>query len=333
MSQRTSEASEQVDGADSVEMMLEQGGLTYTVPGDQRDPRPLWSEWVLTNGLGGYAMGTAAGMPTRRYHGLLVAAMRPPVERVVALSAVAERFVIGSGTDNEREWHLTPFQFRDAPAWPLVPGCGFTFQKSPGRCVWSYSLDIEGSPRARVDKELVFFRDQNTVALRYKASGIDQSWWLDLRPLVALRDFHSLLRRERFDSRYHTRVLENGVLCATREAGVHLTGDGLAFHAKNEHWRSIAYVWEDLRGVDSVESLLCPGVFFAGREDGSDAEVTLWASVDAMTPSTIEDERSASHGRAIGLADAAAAHAGGDAIDADDRLALQRLAVAGGGGG
>ena len=47
-------------------------------------------EWLVTNGLGGYASGTVAGSQTRRYHGLLVAAMSPPVRRMVLLSRVEE---------------------------------------------------------------------------------------------------------------------------------------------------------------------------------------------------------------------------------------------------
>src|SRR5208283_4983535 len=53
-------------------------------------------EWILTNGLGGYAMGTAAGINTRRYHGLLVAATKPPLERMVLLANV-EAFIQSEG--------------------------------------------------------------------------------------------------------------------------------------------------------------------------------------------------------------------------------------------
>ena len=61
------------------------------------DPELLLTrEWLLTNGLGGFAMGTAAGVPTRRYHALLVAALSPPVERVVALNAVVDQIALRS---------------------------------------------------------------------------------------------------------------------------------------------------------------------------------------------------------------------------------------------
>ncbi len=47
-------------------------------------------EWLLTNGLGGFAMGTVSGIPTRRYHGFLVTSMSPPVDRLLALHAVID---------------------------------------------------------------------------------------------------------------------------------------------------------------------------------------------------------------------------------------------------
>ncbi|HTI32795.1 MAG TPA: glycogen debranching enzyme N-terminal domain-containing protein, partial [Miltoncostaea sp.] len=51
-------------------------------------------EWLVTNGLGGYASGTIAGVATRRYHGLLIAALPNPLGRVMMLNRVAERIVL-----------------------------------------------------------------------------------------------------------------------------------------------------------------------------------------------------------------------------------------------
>ena len=57
----------------------------------------LTREWLVSNGLGGYASGTVAGVNTRRYHGLLVAALKPPVQRSVLLAELEEwAFIPGS---------------------------------------------------------------------------------------------------------------------------------------------------------------------------------------------------------------------------------------------
>src|SRR5438105_10374553 len=52
-------------------------------------------EWLETNGLGGFSSSTVAGMNTRRYHGLLTAATKPPVGRVLLLSKLEETLIVG----------------------------------------------------------------------------------------------------------------------------------------------------------------------------------------------------------------------------------------------
>src|SRR5207302_1548865 len=52
------------------------------------------TEWLVTNGIGGYAAGTVGGALTRRYHGLLIAALKPPVERTLLLAKLAERVLV-----------------------------------------------------------------------------------------------------------------------------------------------------------------------------------------------------------------------------------------------
>src|SRR5512142_1182474 len=54
-------------------------------------------EWIITNGLGGYASGTICGLPTRRYHGLLIAALPTPLGRTMMLNQLTERLAIGDG--------------------------------------------------------------------------------------------------------------------------------------------------------------------------------------------------------------------------------------------
>src|SRR5262252_578262 len=73
-----------------------------------RDPEELLRrEWLVTNGLGGYASGTVAGVATRRYHGLLVAALPTPLGRVMMLNMLGERFVLPGG----REVRLSGAEF------------------------------------------------------------------------------------------------------------------------------------------------------------------------------------------------------------------------------
>src|SRR2546423_15716707 len=71
-------------------------------PADTTDPEaPVTREWLVTNGLGGYASGTVAGVITRRYHGVLISALAAPLGRIVMLSTVAEQLKLPNGKEAE----------------------------------------------------------------------------------------------------------------------------------------------------------------------------------------------------------------------------------------
>src|SRR5512141_1016886 len=100
------------------------------------DPMPR-REWLVTNGLGGYASGTVAGVVTRRYHGLLVASLPAPLGRMVMLNHLLERVrlpdrrVVWLGDEDEvagpnavdRTEHLVEFRLElGLPVWTYVIG-------------------------------------------------------------------------------------------------------------------------------------------------------------------------------------------------------------------
>ena len=127
------------------------------------DFAPLLSrEWLVTNGLGGYASGTVAGVSTRRYHALLIAALPAPIGRMVTLCQLWERLRLPDGRviqlgGVERVGHQ-----------PDLPGAGFLceFRLEAGLPVWAY--DIEG---LRLEKRIVMPHRQNTVHIVYRISG------------------------------------------------------------------------------------------------------------------------------------------------------------------
>ena len=131
-------------------------------------------EWLLTNGTGGFAMGTVAGTNTRRYHGLLVASLRPPVDRYVLLSRLDEtiepdlELAVNQypGTLSPRG-HLRLLEFRSDP--------------SP---TWVY--DIGG---ATLEKQVSLVQGEQTVVVRYTCT---QPRRLSIAPFLAYRDYHSL---------------------------------------------------------------------------------------------------------------------------------------------
>src|SRR3954471_16285348 len=89
-------------------MALPSDGVSYAIDTGGRMEPHLAQEWLLTNGLGGFASSTVVGCNTRRYHGLLVAATLPPVGRVMALNRVGEILRV-EGDDRLLEFSVNQF--------------------------------------------------------------------------------------------------------------------------------------------------------------------------------------------------------------------------------
>jgi predicted glycogen debranching enzyme len=138
------------------------------------------AEWLETNGLGGYASSTLAGLNTRRYHGLLVAAAKPPVGRAVLLSKLEETLVLGDDrfelsvnryadvVSPEGDRFLTEFSVDPFPRWVYRAG------------------------GAVLTKTLFLVNGEDTLVVSWELARGGEGARLDVRPLVAFRDYHSL---------------------------------------------------------------------------------------------------------------------------------------------
>src|SRR5262245_45732926 len=107
-------------------------------PPDTNAPDGLVTrEWLVTNGLGGYASGTVAGVITRRYHGLLIAALAAPLGRVVMLSHLAEQVRLADGRRLEMGGRERSGDAADARG----TGCLTEFRLEAGLPIWRYELE------------------------------------------------------------------------------------------------------------------------------------------------------------------------------------------------
>ncbi len=118
-------------------MRVTGANMNYRIntPACSSETGALGREWLITNGLGGYAFGTVGGQRTRRYHGLLIAALEPPVGRFMLCPAVEERF-----RQYGREWRLGTFHWEDGTYDPS----GFVhleqFELCDGTPTWFYTI-------------------------------------------------------------------------------------------------------------------------------------------------------------------------------------------------
>lgn len=215
-----------------------------------RDPR----EWLETNGLGGYAMSTATGENTRRYHGLLVAATKPPVGRAVLLSKLEETLILGG-----RRVDLSTNRF---PGAIHPEGCrlltGFRMEPFP-----TFTWEVDGLV---VEKEVFLPHGENTVCVTWRISG-NQAASLEVRPLVAFRDFHALTRENtELDGRVE--ISEKRIRIAPYGGlpELFVAHDGTATQA-GDWYRSFEYEEEQARGFDYVEDLWHPATLLFTFEE------------------------------------------------------------------
>jgi len=203
-------------------------------------------EWLEANGLGGFASSTIIGCNTRRYHGLLIAALNPPVGRTLLLSKLEEELVIDGITyplsTNQYPGAIHPQGYRFQE--------GFRLEPFPIFCYQTGGLTLE--------KEVFMPQGLNAVVITYRLRDPVGNVRLRIRPFVAGRDFHHLLRQGVVSSEVQA---EEGKILVRFGWGaeLHLYHNG-AFSAKPEWFRNFEYAREMERGLDAHEDLYSPGV-------------------------------------------------------------------------
>jgi predicted glycogen debranching enzyme len=222
----------------------------------------LRREWLETNGIGGFASSTIAGANTRRYHGLLIAALHPPVGRNLLLSKLEETVFL-----NGERFELSVNQYQGA----VHPNgnqylIGFRLDPFP---VFTY--EVGG---VRIEKRVFMVQGENTVVVEYEMLGA-ASCTLELRPLIAFRDYHSNTHAN--DSISHELFSSDGEVAIEPYQGM----PRLHF-AHNAHWvgqeghwyYNFDYEKERERGLESLEDLFQPLVMqFTLSEHGAKATV------------------------------------------------------------
>jgi len=203
-------------------------------------------EWLETNGLGGYASSTVTGLNTRRYHGLLVAAIKPPVGRMVLLSKLEETLVIA-----DRRYDLSTNRYPG-----VVHPRGYQFLKQFRRDPFPILTYEAGG--VQLEKSVFMVQGQNTTVIRYEIRG-PAGCTLEVRPLIAFRDFHATTRENAaLDPRFET---GNGWVKLTPYAGLpslYLNYAGAQVHASGTWYRNFEYDRERERGLDFREDLFNP---------------------------------------------------------------------------
>ena len=287
----------------------------------QGDEPPTRREWLVTNGLGGYASGTIAGVVTRRYQGLLIASLPAPLGRLVMLNHLLERVrlpdhhVVWLGDEGEvaapniadRAEHLAEFTLE------------------LGLPVWRYEL-----PGAVIEKRVLMPYQQNTVHVTYRLLEGTEPVRLALRPSIQFRGYEapvdtSLARSYTLtfcEGRYE--VTGGADLPALRLLAY---GERAALTLDEKGAGEIPYEMERSRGYASVGSLYSPGYFRGDLRPGSDvtlvASTESWERIHALPPTDAAEAERERRRRLVAIAGSA----GEDPLGAELVLAADQFIV------
>jgi predicted glycogen debranching enzyme len=242
----------------------------------------LSREWLVTNGLGGYASGTVAGAITRRYHALLIAGLPAPLGRVVMLNYLSERLRF---EDRAVAWLGVHYQ---AGRLAQVDGAQHLveFRLEAGLPVWRYQVGP-----AIIERSLVMLHGQNTVHVRYVLlSDPDQASSaapplrvrLGLRPLLDFRPHDSPVDHST-QMEYRVTASDGRIeVCGPNELPalrLRVHGAESAFTLDSHNVSNVGYEFEAQRGYEHEGPLWSPGYFRA--ELTPDSPVSLVASVES----------------------------------------------------
>jgi predicted glycogen debranching enzyme len=260
-------------------------------------------EWLLANGLGGYASGSIGGVPTRGFHGLLMAALPSPIGRLLLVGPLLETF-----------------HFTDAP--PVRLGalehpaesldladdrCLLEFRLEAGLPVWRYEV-----MRRTIERRILMPHGMNTVIVRYRLVDGLGPVRIELRPGVHFR-FSDTAVSTPLPGPFRLSVEETRVeVQATGELPtLRMTAlGGQPSWSGQGHTRAdVLYRVEQARGYAAAGEMYCPGAFTATLAPGAPvsfvASCESWETIGALPPDEAEQAEAERRHRLIAQAPAA----------------------------
>jgi predicted glycogen debranching enzyme len=253
--------------------------LKSSGPGDDPAKRALESEWIITNGIGGYASGTIAGISSRRFHGWLIAALPAPHGRTMMVNQLEEFLTVG-----EERHTLVAEDLVRATHQHIVSPTLVNFRLEDGLPVWTYR-----SESFELEKRVCMVHRQNTTYILYtliRGNGAR----LELRPSIDIRPHGGALAGPKIAD-YRFTATANGYEASCQPDIPPLlfsyAGKDSTFHLSPQEIESLRYSEEQSRGYDWQGSLWTPGTFSANMDRGESISVCVsaenWEHVAALT--------------------------------------------------
>lgn len=278
----------------------------------------LRREWLVTNGLGGYASGTLCGAVTRRYHGLLVAALLGTLGRVVMLNHLLESLLLPDGS----QFVLGGDDFADADVEPRI---------SQFRLEWGLPIWVYEAAGYVIEKRLLMVHGQNTVHVSYTLLSGPGPVGFALRPSVHFRSHENAVDENLGDdysvslkgAQYEIHASKN--IPALR---LFLDSSSNGFVYERNALREMFYSTEAERGYAAVGRLWSPGYLNTTLQPGSTttlvASTESWETIMALNPVMAKEAELERRERLVAMAEPAASEgAGAEFVLAADQFIIQ----------
>ena len=229
----------------------------------------LKREWIITNGIGGYASSTIIGANTRKYHGLLVAPLMPPASRILMLSKLDE-----SVQTNGKSYDLYTNICKNYISDGYKKLVSFEKEYIP---IFTYKIE-----NIVIKKFICMEYGKNTVAVYYYVKNQNTKSKLTLAPVVNYRDFHSVNQKEWIDLKQE--VNGNKVKMIIDNHSKHpiymKTSEGNYIEHNHDMFRGMYYIEEEKRGQVAEENHIVPGRYEIELEPNEEKYITFVCSLE-----------------------------------------------------
>lgn len=210
----------------------------------------LKKEWIITNGIGGFASSTVIGANTRKYHGLLVAPLNPPSNRYLVLSKLDESIKI----DNVNYDLYTNI-------CKNYVSHGYKYQKEFEKdYIPSFKYEAQN---VKIIKKICMKYGQNTVCVMYKVeNGNEKDIKMTVAPIINFRDFHSVNSDEsvQYCQKVQDRLVKISLAGTSFPIYTNMS-DGKYIEFANNHFNNMLYIEEEKRGLSSIDNHIVPGMY------------------------------------------------------------------------
>lgn len=229
----------------------------------------LKREWIITNGIGGYASSTIVGVNTRKYHGLLVAPFTPPGNRTLILSKLDESLEIDG-----KAYNLYTNICKDYISDGYKKMVTFEKEYIP---IFTYRVED-----TIVKKFICMEYGKNTVIVYYYIKNQDSQTKLTLAPVVNCRNFHSVNQQENINLVQD--VIENKVKLIVDNQSQHPIymnmSEGTYIKHEGDMFHGMYYLEEEKRGQAAVENHVVPGRYEIALEPNEEKYITFVCSLE-----------------------------------------------------